>query len=89
MKLFFNYFFLFLNDKTPLFKNRIAKENEKVPEVLKAQHLHHENRGMFKCFHDIKGRGPGINRSQSKKCWENSLSMQILHLSIFFENIWF
>lgn len=45
-------FLKFLNDKTPLFKNRIAKENEKVPEVLKA-HLHHENRGMLKCFHDV------------------------------------
>lgn len=49
----FNFLFIFVNDKTHLLKNRIAKENEKVPEVLKAQHLHHENQGMFKWFHDI------------------------------------
>ena len=46
-------------------------------------------------FHDtpistkIKGRGPGINSSQSKNVGNIQLSMQLSHLSIIFENIWF
>ena len=37
----------------------------------------------------IKGRGPGINSSQSKNVGKIQLSMQLPHLSIIFENIWF
>ena len=37
----------------------------------------------------FKGRGPGINSSQSKNVGKIQLSMQLLHLSIIFENIWF
>ena len=37
----------------------------------------------------IKGRGPGINSSQSKNVGKIQLSMQLSHLSIIFENIWF
>ena len=37
----------------------------------------------------FKGRGPGINSSQSKNVGKIQLSMQLSHLSIIFENIWF
>ena len=37
----------------------------------------------------FKGRGPGINSSQSKNVEKIQLSMQLSHLSIIFENIWF
>ena len=37
----------------------------------------------------VKGRGPGINSSQSKNVGKIQLSMQLSHLSIIFENIWF
>ena len=35
----------------------------------------------------LKGRGPGINSSQSKNVGKIQLSMQLSHLSIIFENI--
>ena len=35
----------------------------------------------------FKGRGPGINSSQSKNVGKIQLSMQLSHLSIIFENI--
>ena len=37
----------------------------------------------------LKGRGPGINSSQSKNVGKIQLSMQLSHLNIIFENIWF
>ena len=37
----------------------------------------------------LKGRGPGINSSQSKNVGKIQLSMQLSHLSIIFENTWF
>ena len=37
----------------------------------------------------LKGRGPGINSSQSKNVGKIQLSMQLSHLSIIFENMWF
>ena len=37
----------------------------------------------------LKGRGRGINSSQSKNVGKIQLSMQLSHLSIGFENIWF
>ena len=37
----------------------------------------------------VKGRGPGINSSQSKNVGKIQLSMQLSHSSIIFENIWF
>ena len=40
-------------------------------------------------FEVLKGRGPGINSSQSKNVGKIQLSIQLSHLSIIFENIWF
>ena len=37
----------------------------------------------------LKVRGPGINSSQSKNVGKIQLFMQLSHLSIIFENIWF
>ena len=37
----------------------------------------------------VKGRGRGINSSQSKNVGKIQLSKQLSHLSIIFENIWF
>ena len=40
--------------------------------------------------YSFKGRGPGINSSQSKKCWENStFYIASTFVYYFFENIWF
>ena len=36
----------------------------------------------------FKGRGPGLNSSQSKNVGKIQLSMQLSHSSIIFENIW-
>ena len=35
----------------------------------------------------LKGRGPGINSSQSKNVEKIQLSMQLSHLNIIFENM--
>ena len=37
----------------------------------------------------LKGQGPGINGIQLKNVGKIQLSMQLSHLSIIFENIWF
>ena len=44
---------------------------------------------VYMFLHILKGRGPGINSSQSKNVGKIQLSMQLSHLSIIFENIWF
>ena len=45
---------------------------------------------IVKMHYSFKGRGPGINSSQSKNVRKIQLSMQLPHLSIiFFLNIWF
>ena len=50
---------------------------------------------IYDCFwcitkkNKLKGRGPGINSSQSRNVGKIQLSMQLSHLSIFFENVWF
>ena len=47
------------------------------------------NNFIMVCIIMFKGRGPGINSSQSKNVGKIQLSMQLSHLSIIFENIWF
>ena len=44
---------------------------------------------MLNKISKIKGRGPGINSSQSKNVGKIQLSMQLSHLSIILENSWF
>ena len=58
-----------------MFKNRA-----RVDEGVKIVNVH----VIF-----IKGRGRGINSSQSKNVGKIQLSMQLSHLSIIFENLWF
>ena len=65
----------------------------------RSQNVHHSLIVLkaFKHFHSelqrerivLKGRGPGINSSQSKNVGKIQLSMQLSHLTIIFENIWF
>ena len=63
--------------KVGLFNSNEKDENN--------EQFSHEN----SCKGKVKGRGPGINSSQSKNVGKIQLSMQLSHLSIIFENIWF
>ena len=85
----------FLSVKAALAVNfRVFSSSSKLMYMKNKQYKHafgslfHLERNKQCSTFTIKGRGPGINSSQSKNVGKIQLSMQLSHLSINFENIW-
>ena len=86
--------FIYCNDPTDYGIGETIYAYVHFKRDLKSPSLHYLNYAKEMCLQrisavNVKGRGPGINSSQSKNVGKIQLSMQLSHLSIIFENIWF